>query len=87
MQKSGIGSWLMTRPGGGLSAFGILSHGTEDALLQHVEGAKLLLLKSRNSYMSTQPMCLCHQMCKEALDISAVPLRKAVSTVNNPVYE
>ncbi len=41
----------------------ILSHGTEEVLLQHVEGAKLLLLKSRYSYMSTQPMCLCHQMC------------------------
>lgn len=77
----------MIRLGGGLSTFRILSHGTEDVLLQHVESAKLLLLKSRNSYMSTQPMCLCHQMCKETLDISAVPLRKAVSTVNNPVNE
>lgn len=77
----------MTRLGGGLAPFGILSHGTEDALLQHVEGARLLLLKSRNSYMSTQPMCFCHQMFKEALDISAVPLRKAVSTVNKLAHE
>jgi len=50
----------MTRLGGGSSKFGILSHGTEDALLQHVVGARLLF-KHRNSYVSTQPMCLCHQ--------------------------